>query len=36
MDEYSKVNQATWNTWARYHVRSKFYEGEAGFALLNS
>jgi SAM-dependent methyltransferase len=32
MDEYSKTNQATWNTWTRFHVGSKFYDVE-GFKV---
>jgi SAM-dependent methyltransferase len=28
MNEHLKVNQATWNTWTRYHVGSKFYDVE--------
>jgi SAM-dependent methyltransferase len=30
MDEYMKANQELWNTWARYHVTSDFYD-VAGF-----
>jgi SAM-dependent methyltransferase len=28
MEKYLKANQATWNTWARYHVGSDFYDVE--------
>jgi len=24
MNDYQKTNQATWNTWTRFHVGSKF------------
>jgi SAM-dependent methyltransferase len=29
MDDYLKTNQATWDTWTRYHLASKFYDVEA-------
>lgn len=28
MSTYLKTNQITWNTWTRYHIKSKFYDVE--------
>jgi SAM-dependent methyltransferase len=28
MDAYLKANQETWDTWTRYHIKSKFYDVE--------